>query len=229
MITIEVLASGQGWAVLNKPAGIVVHADSTGERDLRTSFAEYLAYDTAWAQACQWNGSTEPTVVHRLDRDVSGVVIVAFDQRIIPMLHLQFENKTVRKVYYAWVEGRGPDDNEGLWKKALTKKAEGRSNPAGFAKMRVPSQTEYKVLERREHEALLELHPLTGRKHQLRRHCAMAGCAIIGDDRYGKVVEGLNRILLHAKSVNFKDPWNEQDIFVEAALPEDFEPRTKYI
>ena len=224
MITIEVLASGQGWAVLNKPAGLVVHADSTGDPDLRSAFAEYLAYDKAWAEACQWNGLTEPTVIHRLDRDVSGVVIVAFDQRIVPVLHSQFEDKVVRKTYLAWVDGQGPETPEGLWKKPLTKKAEGRSNPAGFAKMRVPSQTEYSVLERRPNHTLLELRPLTGRKHQLRRHCAMANCPIIGDDRYGTAVEGLNRILLHAQKVVFRNPWGEDEICVRAALPEGFQP-----
>jgi 23S rRNA-/tRNA-specific pseudouridylate synthase len=212
--------------VLNKPAQLVVHATNRADEvNLLDLFAEHLKSDPYWSREHGWNGQAEPSVVHRLDRGVSGAVMVVFDKRILTAIHQQFENKDTQKVYRAWVAG-GPKLEEDLWAWRLTKKAEGRSKPAGFKRYQVPAKTEMKVLERGEHVSLLSLKLITGRKHQLRRHCALAGCPILGDTRYGDAEDDRGRILLHAHEFSFLDPWSEtpQRIEVTAPWPDDFAP-----
>jgi RluA family pseudouridine synthase len=204
--------------VLDKPAGIVVHPDAQGSPDLISACTQMLKDDAKLSHAVAWDGQCEPSVAHRLDRNVSGIVLISVDARVRPLLQQQFQDKTVRKTYRAIVHGQ-PQDKQGLWRKTMTKKAEGKSNPAGYAKRRVPAETEYRVMHQNEDHSLLELNPISGRKHQLRRHCALAKCPIVGDDRYGEDVGNLGRILLHAHQLTFSDPWSGETLDVTAAPP----------
>jgi 23S rRNA-/tRNA-specific pseudouridylate synthase len=222
-MAINIIKAGQGWVVLNKPPGVVVHAtQDPNEHDLLNEFHEYLKSETEWATTQGWNGEVDPSVVHRLDRGVSGAILVVFDKRILAKVHAQFETKDIEKVYRAWVHG-GPKEESGLWKFRLTKKAEGRTKPAGFPRFQVPAQTEYRVMERGEEFSKLELTLITGRKHQLRRHTALSKCPIVGDTRYGKDEEDLGRVMLHAYRLSFLDPWEGVErIEVFAEEPEGF-------
>jgi 23S rRNA-/tRNA-specific pseudouridylate synthase len=221
---LDILKAGLGWAVLNKPAQLVVHAtNNPNEVNLLDLFEKHLKTNPNWAEEHGWNGQAEPSVAHRLDRGVSGAVLVVFDKRILPILHKQFEDRRTDKTYHAWVRG-GPKQDADTWAWRLTKKAEGRSKPAGFKRYQVPAKTEMTVLKRGETYSKCALKLITGRKHQLRRHCSLAGCSIVGDTRYGcDEDEGMPRILLHAHTFSFWDPWNEeQRIDVVAPEPEDF-------
>ncbi len=206
--------------MVNKPAELLVHPDSTDSPDLISELSQQLKQDEGLAQHCLWDGTTEPSVAHRLDKGVSGIVLVALDTKARSILQKQFQEKTVRKTYHAIVHGH-LSPKEGCWRKTMTKKAEGKSNPAGYAKKRVPTETHFKVLTEDQHHSLLELSPKSGRKHQLRRHCALAHCPIVGDLRYGQSHPDLNRILLHAQQLRFSDPWDGH--MVEASCPAPFE------
>lgn len=219
---LDLLCAGQGWLCVNKPSGLLVHAAKGSETDLLTVLLAQLHREKDLAQKVGWNGEFSPSVVHRLDLEVSGVVLVGVDGRVLPDLHRQFENKTTTKIYRAWChkEKREVSD-EGMWRYPLTRKAEGRSKPAGFHKFRVPCETRYRVLNRLETLVELELELGTGRKHQLRRHCALAGHPIVGDRRYG-VDDGEEQMYLHATTLCFDDPSTGKRITAAASLPQNW-------
>ena len=216
----EVLKFGAGWLCVNKPRGLLVHPAKGSEDDLLGRVKELLEAQGELAEGVGWNGQYSPSAVHRLDREVSGAVLIGVDGRILPQLHRQFEEGTTQKVYRAWCRRvKSELADEGVWRYPLTRKAEGRSKPAGFHRFRVPCETLYSVLRRNDDKLELELELKTGRKHQLRRHCALAGHPIQGDPRYG--VEGDDgNLLLHSRYLAFSDPGHGGRIEVEASLPE---------
>ena len=109
--------------MVNKPAGLVVHPDASGSPDLISALSAQLQMDSSLQAKTQWNREAELSVAHRLDREVSGVVLVSCDVRVRSLVQKQFQAKTVSKVYHAIVRG-APADDEGLWRKTMTKKAE---------------------------------------------------------------------------------------------------------
>lgn len=204
-----ILARGEGWLCLNKPSGTLVHPAGKDDGDLLT-----------WLKEQGEPG--ELSAVHRLDREVSGVVLISTRSDVARALHQQFAERQTQKKYRAWVLGPHLlNPPEGTWKKALTKKAEGRKNPAGYGPMRVPARTHFKRLTAIGPCEDLELTLETGRKHQLRRHCALSRRAILGDARYGDHPD--DRIWLHAESLVFHPPEREAALEVQAPLPDDWE------
>jgi 23S rRNA pseudouridine1911/1915/1917 synthase len=156
-------------------------------------------------------------LVHRLDTPTSGVVLVAGSREAAAHLSRQIREGRVKKTYLAWVLGR-PEPPAGEWTWPLSP-AEGgivRIDPSGR-----PARSLYRTLEVRGEWSLLELHPFTGRTHQLRVHCARAGTPILGDRKYGGRASSLApRALLHASRIEFARPGGAVQI-VEAPLPED--------
>jgi len=212
---IPVLQIGKGWLGVNKPAGISIHNDP-GE-DL-----------CSWAQAyCFQNKEINKTVapdpaygfhpVHRLDRETSGVVLLACTREAHGFLSAQFESRRVKKIYTALLHGAlsFPHDNSAWqqWTWPLTKAAGGRGNPAGSG-LRIPCETHYRLLSFTSRYTLVEISLLTGRKHQIRRHAAIAGHAVVGDARYGtsRAADylrrrfGFDRLALHACSLTLLTP-----------------------
>jgi RluA family pseudouridine synthase len=212
---IPVLRIGKGWIGVNKPSGISIHNDP-GE-DLRT-----------WADTCCLrNGDFKEAVapdpafgfhpVHRLDRETSGVVLMACNRETHGFLSAQFESRKVKKKYTALLHGtlEFPDDRSAwkTWMSPLTKTAGGRGNPMGSGQ-RLPCETRYRLLSHFERYTLVEIELLTGRKHQIRRHAALAGHAVVGDSRYGtsraanylKHRFGFDRLALHANSLTLLTP-----------------------
>jgi len=183
--------------VLNKPAGLLSMAK--GEYCPENTLAEY------------------GLLVHRLDRDTSGVVIMAKDPETQSFLKKQFQKRTAHKVYYAVVEGRPKLDEARIdlpLARNLKRPTTFLVDPKGKA-----SETFYKVLKSNGDLSLVELRPTTGRTHQLRVHMKYLGHPILGDAVYGKKKD---RLYLHAKSLEVTLPGGERKVF-EAKLPEEFE------
>lgn len=187
MNELEIIYEDDNIIAVNKPEGLASIHDSAGEKeDLQTLLSE----------RCK----LKVFVVHRLDKEVSGVILFAKNAATHKMLNKQFAERTVKKSYIALVHGRVVKD-EGSINKPIREFGSGRMG-IDEAKGK-PSKTLYKVIKRYPSYSLVELNPTTGRRHQLRVHLYYIGSAIVGDVRYGEKVfqEQYPRLMLHAKEV----------------------------
>lgn len=220
---IHVLDGGKGWVALEKPCGVSVHNEPG--RDLVSVVTQTLNDTPKALRQDETDGEVSVHAVHRLDGDTSGVVLFAFGKEAARYLTRQFEAKTVVKEYLALVHG-GLKEDTGQWTAPLAKEAGGRTNPVGSGK-RVPSTTAFSVEARSLHYTLLRCSPLSGRKHQIRRHAKVAGHPITGDKRYGskRAIDalrerfGYDRLGLHARSIIFSAPGTEKVTTVTSRLP----------
>jgi RluA family pseudouridine synthase len=207
-----VVACGPGWLVVDKPCGMSIHNDPG--RDL-CSLA--LAAVQAGELPAVGRDITAVHAAHRLDRDTSGIVMLAGDPKTLAFLGGQFAQQTVHKRYLAVVHGRlqRPPENQDRvdWKWSLTAAAAGRKGPQGKGK-RLPCTTRWRILAISLHYTLIECEPLTGRKHQIRRHAKLAGHPVVGDRRYGSTRSvtylsrhhGFHRLGLHAHALTVRLP-----------------------
>lgn len=195
--------------VINKPAGVLTH--SKGALNDEFTVADFFRRYTTFGL-----DTNRPGIVHRLDRDTSGVMIGARNQTAATLLQKQFADRKVKKVYYAVVEG-------------FLKEYEARidlpigRNPATPSTFRVDVKgkmaiTNYKVLATNDHQSLIELTPLTGRTHQLRVHMSYLGTPIVGDRVYGKEAD---RLYLHAFTLEVTIPMSDRRVFT-ASIPSGF-------
>lgn len=154
-------------------------------------------------------------VVHRLDRGASGLVLFARDRESHRTLSALFEGRRVRKTYWAVVEGE-VEQQDGLVDRPIRAFGSGRMGVDGRGK---PSETRFRVLERFSRAALLEVNPLTGRRHQIRVHLFALGHPILGETVYGSgfPVGGAPRLMLHALRLAF--PWKGDDGFALSCPP----------
>ncbi|WP_320041643.1 RluA family pseudouridine synthase [uncultured Desulfobacter sp.] len=168
---IRIIEHGQGWICLEKPGGMSVHNDPG--KDMISILQKSLG-----------RGSVEKLQpAHRLDKETSGLLLVATTQETLTDLSALFAARKVTKRYKALVHGHF-DQDRGSWDTPLTKSAGGRTDPRGRGK-RVKALTGYTVLDRSIHYTLLDIELFTGRKHQIRRHAKLAGHPVVGDPRYG--------------------------------------------
>jgi 23S rRNA pseudouridine1911/1915/1917 synthase len=219
---IDVLFEDNHCLVLNKPAGLLAQGDATGEPTILDQARAYLK--DRYAKP----GNVFIGLVHRLDRPVSGVVLLARTSKAAARLSEQFRTGAVEKVYWAVVEGTCPVD-EGVWNDTLWK--DERSNRVAVVDRETPggrdAQLAFRVLRREPRRSVLELRPMTGRSHQLRVQLASRGLPIIGDRKYGAsstllALDGLPRIALHAHRLTFRHPTRAEAISVDAPVPADW-------
>jgi 23S rRNA pseudouridine1911/1915/1917 synthase len=219
-IDLDILWEDSSLLVVNKPAGMLVHPGSSGKGG--TLVNALLAHCDHLSMV---GGVLRPGIVHRLDKNTSGVMVVAKDDPTHLALAAQFRKRIVRKTYLALVRGK-PSPSEGTIEAKI-----GRSPKAG-KKMTVEGRysreavTTYRMLRQWENWSLLELHPLTGRTHQIRLHLRFINCFLVGDDLYGErrakdFLYKLTRAMLHAKSLGFFHPRKEEWMEFEAPLPQD--------
>lgn len=211
--SLPILYQDDDVIVLNKPAGVLTHAK--GEQSDEFTVGEFMR-----ARSTDSPQSNRPGIVHRLDRDTSGVIIAAKTPEAKRWLQKQFATRKVKKTYLALVQnhpkepiatidlpiGRNP-------KKPQTFKV----TPNGKS-----AQTKYKTLQTFQNHALIELKPLTGRTHQLRVHMLYLGCPIVGDILYDKPNKELGRMFLHAAELELTLPNRERKTFT-APLPEELQ------
>jgi RluA family pseudouridine synthase len=166
---IPLLFQNADFVAVDKPAGISVH-NAEDPQNLLDVLEKQLGQKVF--------------PVHRLDKETSGIQILALNEASARKLSLEFEKREVRKMYTGLLRGKLKDDT-GVWKHPLTDKAEGRKNPAGQPRERVPCETGFKVLHRSDYFTLCAFDLKTGRQHQIRKHAAIANHALVGDPRYG--------------------------------------------
>ncbi len=199
---IKICDQGKGWLCVEKPWGMSVHNEPG--KDL----ISLLATDQSLAAS----DLLQP--VHRLDKETSGLLLLATSQEYVPRLSALFAQGQVHKKYMALVHGNFDPGkgSKGIWDTTLAKEAGGRKDPRGRGK-KIRAVTEFTVVEQTPHYALAEINLLTGRKHQIRRHAKLAGHPIVGDQRYGspraiqflRKNRGFHRMGLHAFSLEFQD------------------------
>ncbi len=202
----ETIFENKDFVVINKPAGLLVHPGSNF--DSRKTLLDILTEKYKNVTSLKWLGE-RPFLVHRLDKDTSGVMIVAKNPQTQYFLSKQFENRKVEKVYLAIVEG---EINEYMGKiSALIEKTKNaiRVGPLGRH-----SITEFKVISKNNRFTYLELYPKTGRTHQIRVHMAYIKHPIIGDLEYGgkEYISGTKvlRTMLHSYKIKFMFPQKKE-------------------
>ncbi len=222
LVRIDVLSEDNHCLALNTAAGLLTQGDVTGEPSLVEHARSYLKMRYGKP------GNVFVGLVHRLDRPVSGVVLLARTSKAAARLSKQFRAGTVEKGYWAWVEGTCPED-AGEWTDTLWKD-EGRN-----VVRVVPRGTEggqearlaFQVLGHDARTTLLELRPPTGRSHQLRVQLASRGLPILGDRKYGArttlwALDGRPRVALHAAQLTFTHPTKQEAISIVAPAPPDW-------
>ena len=226
-IRIPVLALGKGWLLVDKPAGITVHNEFG--RDLCSLATAFIRKETTIQRQIEMDQDFGVNPVHRLDKETSGVILLAVTREMFRFFSKQFESRQVKKRYVAILHGRldNPDGNEqwGTWRWALAKTAGGRHNAEG-AGPRQDSQTRYRVLDHSAHYTMVEIELLSGRTHQIRRHAKLTGHPVVGDTRYGSMRainylrrnHAFDRLALHARALTLLLPGGSapQDIATSA-------------
>lgn len=214
----SVLYEDEGLLAIDKPAGVAVHGGS----GVSFGVVEQLRHERPQARFLE--------LVHRLDRDTSGVLLLATKRAVLTGLHAALREGRMRKVYQVLVWGKWRNSVQNV-KLGLTK----RVTASGERRVRVddqgqPSHTVFRLLRRFAAMSLLEAELKTGRTHQIRVHLAHLGFPIAGDDKYGDRAvnqalskKGLKRMFLHAASVEFRHPVSGAQVSVAAPLPGDLE------
>jgi 23S rRNA pseudouridine1911/1915/1917 synthase len=220
-IPLDVVYEDADMLVVNKPAGLVVHP-SPGHWS-GTLVNALLARDTAYGGIA---GVERPGIVHRLDRDTSGLLMVAKTDAAQTSLMAQLKARRVKKTYLALVQG-GVQAAVGRIEAPVGRDPKNRMRMAVVPDGR-PSVTGYRVRERFAAWTLLELDLVTGRTHQIRVHLAALGHPVAGDAVYGtgtarRGPDGLDRLFLHAWRVVFASPATGDLVRLEAPLPDVLE------
>ena len=209
---IKILKTGDGWIGIEKPCGISVHNDPGN--DVLSIVTSIIRNNHVDLEGIIMGENNQVQPVHRLDKDTSGVLLLAFTPDTLSKLSNYFQQGRVHKKYLALVHGNFDESEHGLntWDYSLSKDAGGRNDPAGRGK-KVKAKTCFKILRQSPHYALLQITLLTGRKHQIRRHAKLAGHPVTADRRYGSKKSisflknncGYNRLGLHAQSLEITD------------------------
>ncbi|MFQ5646596.1 MAG: RluA family pseudouridine synthase [bacterium] len=224
-ISLDIVYEDQDLAVINKPAGLVVHPGSGHGRHTMVNALLFHCRDLSGI-----GGELRPGIVHRLDKDTSGIVVVAKHDAAHLALSEQFARREIRKIYYALVSGRK------IAAAGIIDKPVGR-HPVHRQKMAVrPEQgreavTRYRILQRFGSLAFLEVKPKTGRTHQIRVHLAYIGCPIMGDQVYrgrSQITLGTESVMfhrqaLHAGKLAFTHPSTGERVEFDAPLPADMQ------
>lgn len=214
-IPLEVVYDDQDVAVINKPAGLVVHpAPGNYEHTL----ANALLY--RFGELSDIN-PVRPGIVHRLDKDTSGLLLVAKNNFSHLRLAKDFASHSIKRKYIALVKGCVEFD-ENIIELPIGRHPVRRQDMAvGFGDNTRYARTKYRTLKRTQELSLLELEPFTGRTHQLRVHLAFLGHPILGDVKYGKNNQ-FSRLALHALFLGFIHPRTRKYLEFSSVIPEEF-------
>ncbi|MEM7030917.1 MAG: RluA family pseudouridine synthase [Chloroflexota bacterium] len=216
-IPLDILYEDESLVVVNKPAGLVVH-QGVGHRSHTLVNALLYRYPDIHALDPE-----RPGIVHRLDKDTSGLLVVARTETALHHLQNQFKVRSVRKIYQTLVQGH-PQTPTGLIDVPIGRHPQHRQKMAPM-KTGKPAKTRFSVLQKFNQHTLLEVSIETGRTHQIRVHLAWLGYPVVGDLLYGKRDRTLSisRQFLHACSLQFVHPSTEATISFETPLPEELD------
>lgn len=231
----KVIYEDKNFLAIDKPAGLLVHPTANSKEKTLVDWLlkRYPEVKKVGDLPAGRQVQARPGIVHRLDRDTSGIILIARNQKSFEYLKNLFQIRAIKKTYRALVYGRvmlkkGIIEKEIKIKSGTTKRTvfRGRSEKAAV--------TEYKVLKHFDNFSWLEVQPLTGRTHQIRVHLASIGHPVVGDKLYGhkkpKGIRLLNidRQMLHAYSLEFS-PSPGKRLKLAANLPEDIKSALQHL
>lgn len=199
----EVLFEDKHILIINKQAGLAVHGGEGIKWSLINELQDYL------------HTTKSDLLVNRIDKNTSGIVLIAKDNETLSKLSLMIEHKEVEKYYLALVKGKFRK-KEGL----ISSKLETIRNKTFVSETGKKAETGYKVVKEFENYSLVELRLLTGRTHQIRAHLLSVGCPVVGDKVYG-VDELTDRQFLHSYKIIFTHPYTGNTVEAVAELPDD--------
>jgi len=207
--------------VVNKPKGLVVHPAPGHMGDTLVNGLLYHCKDSLSGI----NGEIRPGIVHRIDKDTSGLLVIAKSDAAHQGLSIQFETHSIDRVYETIVWGRMHED-EGTIDASIGRSQKDRKKMATGAKHGKRAVTHYRVLKQYSKYAHLACQLETGRTHQIRVHLSSIGHFVLGDSVYGREVSGLNLDFegqcLHARVLGFDHPITGEHLVFESELPEYF-------
>ena len=225
-IPLDILYEDNALLVLNKPAGLVVHP-APGHWTGTLVNALLYHFATSGGTASTIGGKERPGLVHRLDKETSGIMVIAKTDQSHRALAAQFKQHTITRMYEALVWGV-PKKGHGLIELAIGRDAKERKKFSARTARPKPSVTEYKVVERfGKIAARVDLFPQTGRTHQLRVHMTALSHPLLGDPTYGgrkvQALETLDipRVMLHARTLGFRHPVSDKPMAFTSTLPPD--------
>ena len=216
-IPLDIVYEDEHMLAVNKPAGIVVHpAANRWKGTLVNGLLARYPHIRA-----DFPDPERPGIVHRLDRGTSGVMLVALTPEAQENLVEQFKARTVQKTYWALVEKR-PQTEQGRIDVPLGRNPENRQRMVVLEDGKA-ALSEYYVLKHFEDHTLVEVHPHSGRTHQIRVHMAFIGCPVVGDKVYGyrQQTIPMRRLFLHAREISFEHPTSGEKMSLEVELPDD--------
>lgn len=219
-IDVDVVHEDDDLIVVSKPAGLVVHPAHGHHAGTLVNALLHRCHDLSGI-----GGEQRPGIVHRLDKDTSGLLIVAKNDAAHVELSRQLKHKLIKRIYVALVQGSVPMD-EGVIDAPIGRSARDRKKMAVVAGARA-ARTHFRVLERMTGHTLIELSLETGRTHQIRVHLAHIGHPVVGDSQYGSANSGrklgLGRQFLHATSLTFHRPSTGEVVTVSDRMPQDLD------
>jgi 23S rRNA pseudouridine1911/1915/1917 synthase len=214
-IPLKVVYQDDDLAIIDKPAGLVVHpAPGNYEHTLVNALMHHF-------KKLSDINPERPGIVHRLDKETSGIIVVAKNNTAHLNLVKQFADHSIKRIYVALVKGK-VEYNENIIEMPIGRHPLKRENMSvGFTKSTRYAKTYYRTLKLTPLWSLVELKPFTGRTHQLRVHLAYIGHPILGDSKYGKQNEFV-RMALHARYLGFVHPSSGKFVEFESPMPKEF-------
>ncbi len=219
-LELEFLLEEPGYLIVNKPPGMLSH----GNEKQRTGSVSDFAVERYGALP-SFEGEARPGIVHRLDRETSGVMVLARTQDTLGCLRAQFKARTVAKTYTALVHGLPRDDEFEVDLKLAP--VAGKLDLQCADRRGKEARTAFRVVRRLERHSIIECKPATGRRHQIRVHLTAAGFPVVGDKLYRPKTQvehlpGLWHHLLHAAALEFNAPSHTERVRHTAPLPSSF-------
>ena len=217
---LDVLYEDENVIVLNKPAGLVVHPGAGHDKN---TLVNALIYH--WPEIAQVGEPKRPGIVHRLDKETSGVMIVARSQAAYEWLVRQFKTRKVQKCYLALVDGTPPTPTGRIETRIGRDEKIRQRMAVTYGEKGRKAITEYFTRQNFANHTLVEADLLTGRTHQIRVHMAFIGCPVVGDRVYGRRKPSLDleRFFLHASGLSIRLPGEKEERRFEAPLPQDLQ------
>ncbi len=217
---VKILFEHEHFLIISKPAGLVVHAPSTQSTEI--TLVDWLI--TNFKELKTVGSNDRPGIVHRLDKDTSGIMVIPRNNYALAQFGDMFKNRTIHKKYLALVAGH-PEKAGSIDYRIDRHRTEPYKMTHLYGSGR-EALTHYKTVEYFKETALIEASPVTGRTHQIRVHCAAINHAVIGDQLYGKKSVLIDRQALHAAEISFN--FENKNYIFTAELPTDMQKLIKY-